>query len=57
MELFNTAGVFSKDIFVWVGDGNLLKVYCNLEKTAFNSRSTAQQLGYTTNVQDRLSWP
>ena len=57
MERFNTAGVFSKDILVWIGDGNLLKLYCNLKKTAFNSRYLGQWLGYAINVQDRLSRP
>ena len=44
MERFNTAGVFSKDILVWEGDGNLLKLYCDLKKTAFNSRCIGQCL-------------
>ena len=45
---------FFKIYFLWVGDKRL-KGYCNPNKTAFNSRPPRQWLGYTINVQDRLS--
>ena len=45
---------FFKRYFLWVGDKRL-KGYCNPNKTAFNSRPSGQWLGYTINVQDRLS--
>ena len=54
MELFNTAEVFPKDIFLWVEDKRL-KGYCNPNKTAFNSSPSGQWLGYTIKVQGRLS--
>ena len=45
---------FFKRYFLWVGDKRL-KGCCNPNKTAFNSRPPGQWLGYTINVQDRLS--
>ena len=45
---------FFKRYFSMGRRGNLLKLYCDLKKTAFNSRPPGQWLGYTVNVQDRL---